>query len=456
MAFLVRFLKRLGLLFLAILAVYAVGRPTQMWLDGFYSGEREPYLQMMSMDAVTIRWQSENDFKGVVKFGEDQAQLNKVELETASKTVHEVRITNLKPNTTYFYSAGDESEAQFKGNNYWFKTSPLKQTKTFRFWVTGDQGYANKIQTDVRDAAYSWASKHTRNNKTPALFDLWLTTGDNAYRSGTNEQFQTGFFEPYKQILTNTPVWPTYGNHDARRWVFYDIFTLPTQAESGGVASGSEHYYSFDYADVHFLMLDTQDSSHDVDGDMLQWLKKDLAFAKKQNKKWLVAVFHHPPYSKGSHDSDNEKDSGGRLVSVRENILPLLESSGVDLVLSGHSHMYERSDLLACHYSDSSQFKKEFVRSNNNSRYTKKESGISLNSGTVYTVIGSSSKLDNGPLDHPALPHSLHEAGSMIIDINQNSLKAYFINNNGKVKDQFEIVKGKQGGVSSKSCIVSK
>lgn len=69
-------------------------------------------------------------------------------------------------------------------------------------------------------------------------------------------------------------MWPTYGNHDARRWVFFDIFTFPTKAESGGIASSSEHYYSFDYANIHFVMLDTQDSDRDIDGKMLTWLKK--------------------------------------------------------------------------------------------------------------------------------------------------------------------------------------
>ena len=67
MAILLRGLKMLGLAILILLAVYAVGRPTQIWLDGFYSGVREPYLQMMSPTAVTLRWQSE---KRICRCGE--------------------------------------------------------------------------------------------------------------------------------------------------------------------------------------------------------------------------------------------------------------------------------------------------------------------------------------------------------------------------------------------------
>jgi len=451
MAFLLRLLKRLGLLVLALLVIYAIGRPTQIWLDGFYSGVREPYLQMMSSTAVTLRWQSENQFAGVVRYGVRPEQLNKVQREDVAGEEHEIRVTGLKPATKYFYSVGNENKSMFKGENFWFKTSPeIKNVKQVRFWVTGDQGYPNIIQDQVRDAMFDWVKQNQRTSVNTSMFDFWITTGDNAYRSGSNEQFQAGFFEPYKTILRNTPVWPGYGNHDARRWVFFDIFTFPEKAESGGVASGSEHYYSFDYANIHFVMLDTEASDLDEDGEMLSWLKKDLEFNKQQ---WLIAIMHHPPYSKGSHDSDNKWRSGGRLNAARENIVPILEKAGVDIVLSGHSHMYERSELINCHYGLSDSFSSDFIReASKQSVYSKKESSLSPYNGTIYTVVGSSSKVDMGPLDHPAMPYSLQEAGSMMFDVNKNNLKAYFINKSGKVKDQFEITKGVEAGVESKEC----
>lgn len=451
MAILLRGLKKLGLAILILLAVYAIGRPTQIWLDGFYSGVREPYLQMMSPNAVTLRWQSEKEFDGVVNYGFKPDQLNNIEKEHVTGEEHEIRLSGLKPATKYFYSAGDGNNTEFKGKEFWFKTAPDKtaqdKTNPVRFWVTGDQGYPNPIQNQVRDAMLGWLKENPRADTNSPQLDFWLTTGDNAYRSGSNEQFQAGFFAPYKNILRNTPVWPAYGNHDARRWAFFDIFSFPINAESGGVASGTENYYSFDYANIHFVMLDTQDSDHDTNGDMLSWLKKDLQKTKQQ---WLITVFHHPPYTKGSHNSDSKRDSRGRLVSVRENILPLLEKAGVDLVLSGHSHMYERSELINCHYDSSSTFKESMIRGKE--IYNKKENGISGNSGTIYTVIGSSSKVDTGPLDHPAMPYSLREAGSLLFDVNKNRLKAYFINKEGLVRDKFEVVKGVKTGAEQKAC----
>ena len=455
MAFLLRVLKRLGLIVLAFIVIYAVGRPIQIWLDGFYTGDRGPYLQMMSSNAVTIRWQSKNEFKGVVSYGIKSNQLNTTQYEDIANEEHEIRLTGLKPATKYFYRVGSEAKTTFSGAGFWFKTSPeIKTSQTnsesVRFWVTGDQGYPNIIQEQVRDSMLSWIKKNPRSPLDLSPLDFWLTTGDNAYPSGSNEQFQAGFFEPYKSILRNTPVWPIYGNHDARRWVFFDLFTFPTKAESGGVASGTEHYYSFDYANIHFVILDTEESDLDVDGEMLSWLKKDLKETKQQ---WLIVFSHHPPYTKGSHDSDDKRDSRGRLFKVRENILPLLEDAGVDLILSGHSHMYERSELINCHYDVSSTFTGGMIReSSKENKYNKKANNISANSGTIYTVIGSSSKVDNGPLDHPAMPYALQEAGSMVFDVNKNQLKAYFINKSGQVKDQFEIIKGVKAGVESKGC----
>lgn len=454
MAFLVRWLKRLGLIFLVLLVIYAVGRPTQIWLDGFYSGVREPYLQMMSSNAVTLRWQSDNKYSAVVRYGLKPGELNQTKYGATAEE-HEVRLTDLKPATKYFYSVGSKIKEFYKGEEFWFKTSPelktgLADMKPVRFWVTGDQGYPNVIQNQVRDAMLRWVKQHPRTSVDHESLDFWVTTGDNAYRSGTNKQFQTGFFEPYKSILRHTPVWPVYGNHDARRWVFFDIFNFPTKAENGGIASGSEHFYSFDYANIHFVMLDTQESNLTAGSEMLSWLKNDLTQTKQQ---WLLAVFHHPPYTKGSHDSDSQRDSRGRLISVRENILPLLEAGGVDLVLSGHSHMYERSSLINCHYGYSSTFNPSMLRSESkNNVYNKKENKISAYSGTIYTVIGSSSKVDTGPLNHPAMQTSLQEAGSMLFDVEKNKLKAYFINKDGIVKDQFEINKGVEEGVSKRAC----
>lgn len=132
------------------------------------------------------------------------------------------------------------------------------------------------------------------------------------------------------------------------------------------------------------------------------------------------------------------------MQEMRENILPILEAGGVDLVFSGHSHMYERSHLLDCAYEGSDKFsavnivsqgiegkKQQYIKP-----LQKKE-----HQGAVYVIAGSASKVDNGPLDHPAHHIGFLEAGSMVIDIEDNELTARFINDKGHVMDEFSIVK---------------
>ena len=119
--------------------------------------------------------------------------------------------------------------------------------------------------------------------------------------------------------------------------------------ESGGVASGTEHYYSYDFANIHFICLDSMTAGRTTNNAMYLWLTNDLA---NVTATWTIAYWHHPPYTKGSHDSDYETD----LIEMRQVFLPVLEQGGVDLVLAGHSHCYERSYLLDQHYGNSSTF----------------------------------------------------------------------------------------------------
>ena len=65
--------------------------------------------------------------------------------------------------------------------------------------------------------------------------------------------------------------------------VYYDIFTLPTRGQAGGLASGTEAYYSFNYANIHFICLDSHDSDRSTDGAMMQWLKADLAATRRRH-----------------------------------------------------------------------------------------------------------------------------------------------------------------------------
>ena len=129
---------------------------------------------------------------------------------------------------------------------------------------------------------------------------------------------------------------------------------------------------------------------------------------------------------------------------MRENILPILEDGGVDLVLSGHSHMYERSYLLDCAYEKSDKFStKNIVSAGLHGKHQQYVKPLQKkeHQGAIYIIAGSAARIDQGPLDHPAHHAGLLEAGSMVIDVDNNKLIARFINNKGQIRDEFSITK---------------
>lgn len=431
-----RWTRRIAAGFLALLALYAVGRPIQKGVDSLYFGERAPYLQMLTDNAVTVRWQTVEAEKGAVWLGTAPETLTQHAVEEGPDDEHEIRLTGLEPATRYYYAVGDAQAPRWgRDGSHWFVTAPAQPNgEPVRLWVIGDSGYPGEGQRAVRAALDRYLQQRQLGLED---LNLWLTLGDNAYRSGKAEEFQAGFFDAYPLLVRSLSVWPVHGNHDARRWVHYDVFSLPENGEAGGVPSGTESYFSFDYGPLHVVILDTEDADLDGDGAMAQWLRRDLAASERP---WTIAAFHHPPYTRGGHDSDDEMDSWGRLVDVRENILPILEAAGVDLVLSGHSHVYERSYLLDCHYGSSGTLKPSMVLQ----REGPYRKAPGPHQGTVYVVAGSSSKVNSAPLDHPVMDVAMGVLGSLLIEVEGNRLTGRFIDSAAQVRDKFTLVKETQ------------
>ncbi|MET1254160.1 DNRLRE domain-containing protein [Aliikangiella maris] len=401
---------------------------------------RGPYLQMGNEQAMTIRWRTDSATDSVVRYGSNPANLSQSKTVSGNRTEHEVRLTGLNPLTQYYYSVGSSTQTIAGGDNsYRFTTSPNPGTSTpTRVWLIGDSGTANSNAAAVYNAYLNYTGANNTN--------LWIMLGDNAYNDGTDSEYQNAVFNMYPELLRRSPVWPTLGNHDghsadsaSESGPYYDIFSLPRNAQSGGLASGTEAYYSFDYGDIHFICLDSYETSRATNGAMMTWLQNDIAAT---DKKWIIAFWHHPPYTKGSHNSDSE----GALIDMRENALPIIESYGVDLVFSGHSHSYERSYLIDGHYGSSGTFNSSHLkdggdgREDGNGAYQKVDQAA--NAGAVYTVAGASGKTSGGSLNHPAMFTSLNQLGSVILDINGNRLDAKHLRSDGVVTDHYTVIKG--------------
>ena len=433
---------------------------------------RGPYLQLITPHSVILRWETDVATHGYVRYAK---RLDKLAVPTQSvqtplpahaSTRHEVQLQGLIPNTTYYYVVGmakGTNAADLAGlhTDFYFTTTPkpVDHTKKSRIWVLGDSG-ANDIHAKSVKSAYLQFA-----DKTDTSSDLWLMLGDNAYYHGTRNELQAALFDMYPEELRHRTLWSAIGNHDAdtNPEPYFDAFNFPTHAEAGGVASGTETYYSFRYNNIHFVALDSVNAT---DESQIEWLAQDLNAARQDGDvDWIVALFHHAPYSKGTHDSDNPTDSRGRIQASRRNFLPLLDEYGVDLVLSGHSHVYERSFLLQGHYQNSRELSGQphLILNKSHGRpinggYKKPVGFDRPNTGIVYVVAGSGSKrgaegsIYFHGLNHPAMVElsqpgrgsrrGLNVLGSVILEIDQHRLQGQFIDDSAEVRDHFAIDKG--------------
>lgn len=427
---------------------------------------RGPYLQMGGQNTITIQWRTSNVSNSRVEigsaFGTYTTQFN----NATSSENHSVTITGLTADTKYFYRVGSSSAMFTPDATMFFTTLPLSNaTRKIRIAAFGDCGRNDnsfQSQTLLRYNNYLSA------NGIDAP-DAWLLLGDNAYNNGTDGEFTNNFFNAYSSsILKNHKLYPSPGNHDYAQSTarqndhavpYYDIFTMPKAGELGGVSSGTEAYYSFDIGDVHFMALDSyglENSGttriYDTAGAQALWVKADLA---ANTRKWTIAYWHHPPYTKGNHNSDTENE----LIEIREDFIRILERNGVDMIVCGHSHLYERSYLLNGYYKSTpagsplseinfninthtaSQSSGKYNGSANSCPYIY-ESGRHRH-GTVYVVAGSSGA-DGGVQSgypHNAFPFSQDDGGMFYFEVDNNRLDAKFIRRDGNIADQFTIMK---------------
>ena len=411
---------------------------------------RGPYLQVGTPTSIIVKWHTavSTEF-GRVSYGTAPDALTQFVDDVNPvfnnlETGYSATITGLVPGTKYYYAVGIPTEQIAGGDeDHFFKTAPVAGKRTpFRFWALGDSGTANDNARAVRDAYYKFTGdRHT---------DLWLMLGDNANSSGSQVEYQNAVFSNmYEDMLRKSALFSTIGNRDAvsadsstQTGPYYDIFDMPSAGEGGGLPSGTEAYYSFDWGNVHFVCLDSEGSSYATDGAMLTWLDADLAATDQD---WIIVYWHQPPYSKGAWDSDYFQSQ----IDLRASFVPLLESHGVDLVLNGHCHSYERSMLIDGHYGDSSEFDPMLHakdagdgKMHGDGAYRKDAVGAAPNEGTVYVVSGSSGCVVPSFFGHPVMATHHIELASLVVDVNGLQIDVRSLTSEGEILDEFTMVKG--------------
>ncbi|QJW88463.1 hypothetical protein HNV11_03280 [Spirosoma taeanense] len=419
---------------------------------------RGPYLQMGTPHEMTLRWRTSTVSTGRVRYWttEPGSQTFTAD-ETSATTEHEKRLTGLTPSTRYFYTIGatDGSVLQGTPDNYFYTSPPLGIPEKTRIWLIGDFGTGGARQIDVKNGFKTFAGSE--------YIDMWIWLGDNAYsaggtRDGRDSVYQLNVFNVYgpDRFMRQTPFYATPGNHDyysteARRIDHaIDYFNIVSNFR-GGAGNDKEEYYSFNHGNIHIVSLDSYgyESGQGTAifapaGPQMTWLRADLEAAKANPAiTWTLVFLHHPPYTNGTHDSDSEAE----LTNIRQQLVPILDQYRVDLLIGGHSHVYERTKLIKGHTGPSSTFDPNVHNAppaNNEPtpNFYYKNRMAPTNEGVMYIVNGTGGAAGKGSIpQHPAMDVSLDEGGSLYLEVEGNQLIGKFIGLNGAVKDEFTMIK---------------
>jgi len=262
---------------------------------------------------------------------------------------HHVLLEDLEPDTLYYYRTGDNYGGW--SPEYYFRTAPLEQTAAnFSVIVYGDMGIANSQHTVER------IRTRVHGQEIDFIFHIGDISYADDYSSGMYESVWNAWFTEMEDITSITPYMVTPGNHEyscehegcdySFNFTAYNHrFRMP------GIESGSNTsmFYSFDYADAHFIAVSTEtDFPHAPEGtarfgNQLKWLKNDLekANANRDNVPWIVVGGHRPIYSSAGGYSEH-----GIPIEeahyLQEAMEALFYEHNVDLVVVGHVHSYER------------------------------------------------------------------------------------------------------------------
>ncbi|KAJ6816092.1 purple acid phosphatase 18-like [Iris pallida] len=238
----------------------------------------------------------------------------------SSGNIHHVVIGPLDGNTVYFYRCGGQ------GQEFHMKTPPSQFPVSFS--VAGDLGQTG------------WTAS-TLEHIGRCEYDLHLLPGDLSY-ADYQQHLWDSFGALVQPLASSRPWMVTEGNHEKEGILFikspfqsYNARWKMPYEESG---STSNLYYSFEVAGVHFIMLGSY-TDYDENSDQYAWLKEDLAKVDRERTPWLLVLLHAPWYnSNWAHQGEGN--------SMRASMEPLLYAAGVDILIAGHVHAYERSERV--------------------------------------------------------------------------------------------------------------
>lgn len=298
--------------------------------------QRGPFVQSVTTASAQIAWQTSMNSTGMVVVGTTSNALDLTFASGATTSTHAVSLSSLLPGTRYFYQVrswlGNEGPA----------LSPIFSFRTFgeageiTFAVLGDSGGGSTAQFNVARQLELAAP------------NLVLHLGDIVYDSFKSSAADLRFLSVYRNQMREVPWFTTMGNHDIdaneRDTAYLAALVLPTNS-----ASGTEHYYSFEHGEAHFVCLFVPDLKFRPDLAYLaltngsaqyHWLTNDLAGTSKP---WKILFFHSPVSTSSFHAAEDDNANNiSDQIEIQETILPIANEYGVQMIFNGHDHNFER------------------------------------------------------------------------------------------------------------------
>jgi hypothetical protein len=406
---------------------------------------RKPYLQIPTPTSMTVRWQTATGVIGKLYYGSSLSELTQSAPEPEVERIyHEVMVTGLQPGTKYYYSVS--GPLQGDADQYFITPPEAGKPVPVRIWVISDFGQTSSAQNPRRIETLGWWEVFNGlNSHASFVLSLGDQTEDDAVY-----QIQHDYFNILEKVFINSPVYTTIGNHDNHDSLFNYLrtYTLPESAEAGGAPSGTEKYYSFDYSNIHVVVLCTE--IYDEEGVKAQtdWLSRDLA---KNHQPWLIACLHQPFHSGGHHNTDVNES----MQIKRTEWLPILWNYDVDLILQGHNHIYERSYMVrnligkAMAVTKANKIDTCSGREEDGKPYYKKIG--KTGQGTVFVTVAAGGVANPSPkfVHFPIFPvyySAPRIEGSVVVDVNNNRMDVRFLcdepdASGSHIWDHFTIIK---------------
>ncbi len=243
--------------------------------------------------------------------------------------MHTVSLTDLTPKTSYYYKVGSDTYGW--SDTYVFKTGAASGDSFTILGITDIQGSVEENYIESLLALRVALSVV----KNPAFI---ISGGDNVDKGSSTYQWKW-LLDGQREVWANNTLVTVAGNHEEKGFSIESFVALPETIETDETG----HYYSYDYLNTHFVIVNTNDlgSNNALSATQTAWLIDDLAAAKTNpDIKWTIVTLHKGLYTAGSHAFDPD------VIALRAQLTSIFVEGGVDLVLQGHDHTYSMSKFI--------------------------------------------------------------------------------------------------------------